>query len=104
MAQLHHDYQKFTDLNTKILVMVPNGPKMIEKYVLAHRTPYTILTDKGCRVAAQYTQRKQFFALGTPTVFVVDREGRIRYTHYAASLAEEPDSGEPLAVLAQLAA
>jgi peroxiredoxin len=104
MAQLRRDYQKFTDLNTKIMVIVPNGPKMIKKHVLANHTPYTILTDKGCRVAAQYTQLKQLFVLGTPTVFLVDRTGRIRYTHYASSLAEEPDSGEPLAVLAQLAA
>ncbi len=60
--------------------------------------------DKGCRVAAQYMQLKKFFALGTPTVFVVDRNGTIRYAHYATSLAEEPDSAEPLALLTQLAA
>jgi len=104
MAQLRRDYQKFRDLNAEILVMVPNGPKMIEKHVLENRTPYTILADKGCRVAAQYMQLKKFFALGTPTVFVVDRNGTIRYAHYATSLAEEPDSAEPLALLTQLAA
>jgi peroxiredoxin len=103
LAQLRRDYQRFTDLNTTILVMVPNGPKMIEKHVLENHTPYTILTDKGCRVAGQYMQLKKLFALGTPTVFLVDRTGHIRYTHYATSLAEEPASDEPLAILAQLA-
>jgi peroxiredoxin len=104
MAQLRRDYQKFTNLNAKILVMLPNGPKMIEKHALENQTPYTILTDKGSKVAAQYTQYKKYFTFGTPTVFLVDQTGRIRYTHYATSLAEEPDSREPLAVLAQLTA
>jgi peroxiredoxin len=103
MAQLRHDYAKFQALNAKVLVMVPNGPKMIERYLSHHDNPYPILSDKGSQVAGQYTQIKHFFALGTPTVFVVDRTGHIRYTHYATSLIEEPGNQEPLAVLGLLA-
>lgn len=104
MAQLRHEYEKFTDLNAKILVMVPNGPFMIKRYLKNNPTPYTILTDKRSQVAGRYLQIKQFFAFGTPTVFVVNQEGKIAYTYYAHSLIEEPGNEEPLAVLAQLAA
>jgi peroxiredoxin len=104
MAQLRHEYKKFSDLNAKILVMVPNGPFMIKRYLENNPTPYTILIDKKSQVAGRYFQNKQFFAFGTPTVFVVNREGKIAYTHYANSLIEEPGNEEPLAVLAQLAA
>ena len=82
--------------------MVPNGPKMIEKYTIENRVPYQILSDKGSTVAAQYFQLKRFFSLGTPTVFLVDQSGKILYTHYAKSLLEEPDNREPIDVLEKL--
>ncbi|NPV56242.1 MAG: redoxin domain-containing protein [Anaerolineae bacterium] len=103
MAQLRHDYEDFKRLNTEVLVIVPNGPKMIARYLGKHATPYPILSDVGSKVAGLYFQVKQLFALGTPTVILVDKSGRVRYTHYAKSLIEEPDNREPLAVLAQMA-
>jgi len=38
--------------------------------------------------------------LDVPSVFLVDREGKIAYVHYAETLISEPDNREPLAVLA----
>ena len=90
------------DLNTKILVMVPNGPKMIEKYIQKNNTPYLILSDKGLKVAAQYFQVKKFFSVGTPTVFLVSPKGEILYTYYGKSVREEPKNDEPFAVLQKL--
>jgi len=102
MAQLRHDYEKFKALNTEVLVMVPNGPYMINRFLKSLSIPYPILTDKGAKVAEQYFQVKQFFAIGTPTLFVVDQTGKIAYTFYAKSALEEPSSAEPLAVLNKL--
>ena len=102
MAQLRHDYPRFEALNTAILVMVPNGPHTIERYLRANPMPYPILTDKRAEVAGQYLQIKQFFSLGTPCVFLVDRSGYIRYTHYAKSMIQEPDNRKALAVLESL--
>ncbi len=99
MAQLRHDHEQFAGLNTIILVVVPNGPVMINRYLAKHPTPYTILSDKGSRVAKMYFQEQKFFSLGTPTVILIGRGGKIAFTHYADSLIEEPDNLEPLAVL-----
>ena len=99
MAQLRHDYKEFKALDTEVLVMVPNGPRMIEKYVNKNKPPYPILSDKGSKVAAQYFQVKHFFLVGTPTVFLVNKKGQVLYAHYASSIIEEPDNKEPLAVL-----
>lgn len=41
----------------------------------------------------------QSFSLGTPTVILIERGGKIAFTHYADSFIEEPDNLEPLAVL-----
>ena len=107
MAQLRHDYARFTALNCKVLVMVPNGPKMIARYVQSHATPYPILSDKGSKVAEQYLVDTRglppLFKVFTPSVFLVDRTGQIVYTNYEASYIAEPDNAEPLAVLTRLA-
>jgi len=102
MAQLRHDYDQFSSLNTKILVMVPNGPFMINRYLKKNPTPYTILMDKGSQVAKTFDQEKRFFSLGTPTVILVEQGGKIAFTHYADTLIEEPGNDEPLAILSEM--
>jgi peroxiredoxin len=102
MAQLRHDIEKFNALNTEIMILVPNGPFMIKRYLSKNPTNFTILTDKGANVAAKYFQVKQFFAIGTPTVFVLDQTGRIAYAYYAKSALEEPGNEGPLAALSAL--
>lgn len=84
--------------------MVPNGPRMITRFLEKHPLPYPVLTDMGARVAGQYLQVRQLFKLGTPSVFLVGRDGRILYALYASLLIDEPDNAGPLAVLAGLAA
>ncbi|KUK46126.1 MAG: hypothetical protein XD73_1000 [Anaerolinea thermophila] len=102
MAQLRHDIEKFNELNTEIMILVPNGPFIINRYLSKHPSAFTILTDKGAKVAAQYFQVKQFFAFGTPTVFVVDQTGKIAYAYYAKSALEESGNEGPLAALAAM--
>jgi peroxiredoxin len=103
MMQLHHDYQKIQAMDAEVLVVVPNGPKTISDYRRNTGTPYPILSDKGSRVAGQYSQIKQVLSVGTPTVFVVDHSGQIRYAYYATSMIEEPDNSAPLSILAEIA-
>jgi peroxiredoxin len=108
MAQLRHDYAKFKALHTEILVAVPNGPKMIEKYIRNHQNPYLILSDQGGNAAEQYSvQRRRSVPLTkikifTPSVFLVDRTGKIIYANYSTSYTSEPDNTQPLAILAGL--
>ncbi len=102
MAQLHRDYESFAKLKTEVLVMVPNGPVMIKKYIEKCAPPYPILTDKGSKVAAQYFQIQRFFSLGTPMVFVVDHQRKIRYAFYSKSFLQEPNVQEPLTILQSL--
>ena len=102
MAQLCRDYDSFQALNTEVLVMVPNGPFMIGRFLAFTEMPYPILSDKGSKVAGEYMQLKKFIAIGTPTVFLLDRQGVIRYAHYATSVIEEPDNREPLRVLREM--
>jgi peroxiredoxin len=100
MAQLRHDYQKFKALYTEVLVMVPNGPRMIERFIYEGDIPYPILSDKGTKTGESYFQVKHFFKLGVPSIFLVNQAGRIAYVYYTRTLISEPDNRKPLAVLA----
>lgn len=102
MMQLRQDYEAFKANNSEVLVMVPNGPRMIERYIQKDQTPYPILMDKGLKVAAQYFQVKKLFLIGTPSVFLVNQHGKIGYVYYAKSPIEEPDNQEPLSILRNL--
>ena len=106
MAQLRHDYPQFKALHAEVLVMVPNGPRMIERYLHSHTTPYPILSDKGSQVTGVYQiERKRALLLTAfkPGVFLVEKMGKLCYTSYTTSYIQEPDNREPLAVLARLA-
>lgn len=105
MAQLRHDYGKFQAENSEVLVIVPNGPKMIERYVSENDIPYPIVSDRGSKVAERYGIKTRGlpvidFKFFKPTVFLVDSTGTIVYTNYSDSYTAQPDSEEPLAVLA----
>lgn len=106
MAQLRHDYKEFKAAHTEVLVIVPNGPRMIAKHVQEHQPGYRIVSDKGAEVAKQYGVQPKSLAFLTafrPAVFLVDPRGTVLYTNYTSSYIAEPDNREPLAVLAQAA-
>jgi peroxiredoxin len=105
MAQLRHDYPEFKAANSQVLVVVPNGQKLIARHVSQYAPPYPILSDRGSQVAAQFvivTKRAILLTTMTPTVFLIDTRGVIRYANYNTSYIEEPDNREPLAILAHL--
>lgn len=108
MAQLRHDYGAFQALNAEVLVIVPNGPRTIARFLEDHPTPYPILSDKGAKVAGQYdinTKRVPLvnFTHFKPGVFLVDQTGTMIYANHLASYIKEPDNDEPLAVLERMA-
>jgi peroxiredoxin len=106
MAQLRQDYEKFKAAHAEVLVIVPNGRKMIERHVQEHNPPYRILSDKGAEVAKQYgVQPKSlpFVTAFKPTVLLVGMSGKVLYANYTNSYLAEPSNREPLGVLAQSA-
>ncbi len=106
MAQLRHEYEQFQATNTEILVMAPNRPASIARYLNAHPTPFPILSDPGARVAELYgidAIRAPFLTMFVGAMFVVDRAGRIRFADYNVPLVNRPDDNPALAVSAALA-
>jgi peroxiredoxin Q/BCP len=103
MAQLRQDYTHFVDLNTEVLVLGPNGPRMFQKFWKENEIPFVGLSDVGSKVAETFYQEVVILKLGRmPAVFIIDRKGIIQYVHYGNSMSDIPDNAVVINVLKEL--
>ena len=103
MARLRDEYEKFKGRRAEILAIGPNTETAFQQYWAKEKIPFVGLPDPEHRIAALYRQEVSLFKLGRmPLMCVVDKDGRIRYTHYGASMADIPENQTLLGVLDQL--
>jgi peroxiredoxin Q/BCP len=101
---LRHDYREFTSRGAEIVVVNPADVEAVRAYWEREELPFVGLADPRHDVANLYGQRVSLLRLGRmPAIAVVDREGCLRYRHYAANMADIPPTAELLAVLDALA-
>lgn len=87
----------------EILAIGPDTRAAFQKYWADKKIPYPGLPDPKHRIAARYQQEVNLFKLGRmPLICVVDREGYIRYVHYASSMSDIPKEQNLLDVIDQL--
>jgi peroxiredoxin len=100
MAQLRQDYPEFTKRKAEIVAVGPDGPNAFRRFWQNEGIPYIGLADIGNKVADAFNQEVNWWKLGRmPALFVLDRQGIIRYQHYGSSMADIPKTAEVLAVL-----
>ena len=105
MARLRNDYEKFSQRNVTILTVGPNTEAAFQKYWREEKMPFIGIPDPEHRVALLYRQQVNIFKLGRmPLLCIVDKNGRIRYAHYGASMSDIPENETLLNVIDQLAA
>jgi peroxiredoxin Q/BCP len=103
LARIRNDYEKFKSRGAEILAIGPNTEAAFQQYWQKENIPYVGLPDPDHRVAVKYRQEVSLFKLGRmPLMCVVDQEGRIRYVHYGASMADIPENETLLNVIDQL--
>ena len=62
--------------------------------------PFPGLADLRSRVADQYAQEVNLLKLGRmPAIFIIDRDGMIRFTHYSDNMRDYPTNEQLLEVL-----
>jgi peroxiredoxin Q/BCP len=105
LARLRDDHAQFTQRNVTILAVGPNTEAAFQQYWSAEKMPFIGLPDPEHRVAVLYRQQVNIFKLGRmPLMCIVDKNGRIRYAHYGASMADIPETATLLNVIDQLTA
>lgn len=100
MAQLRLDYQEFVNKDAAIIAVGPEKPADFTAFWTSWDMPFTGIPDPDHRIAGVYKQQVDILKLGRmPAMFVIDKEGRIRYKHYGKSMSDIPEDKDILAIL-----
>ena len=103
MAQLRQDYQEFTKRGAEIIAVGPEGAKAFSDYWVKEKMPFIGIPDPKHNVANLYGQKIDMLKLGRmPAMFIIDKQGRIRYRHYGDSMSDIPADNEILSLLDDL--
>jgi len=100
MAQLRLDFESFRSRGAEILVVGPDGPAAFRRFWKENQMPMVGLADPKHSVANDYHQEVNLVKFGRmPALYVIDREGRIRFEHHADSMSDIPENAEVLRIL-----
>jgi peroxiredoxin Q/BCP len=100
MTQLRHDYRRFCQLNTEIIVTGPEDADSFRKYWLKEALPFIGLPDPKHTILNLYGQEVKLFKLGRlPALMLIDKFGLLRYVHYGDSMADIPANEELLSLI-----
>ena len=100
MAQLRHDYDKFTAQDTEILVIGPENSAAFLEYWQKHDLPFVGLPDPKHTVLKLYGQEVNLFKFGRmPAQITIDKKGIARFVHYGHDMTDIPANEEILDLL-----
>ena len=74
MSQLRDDYSNFTERDTVVLVIGPEGPASFQRYWKSNHLPFLGLPDPQHSVLKQYGQQIKIFKFGRmPAQAIIDK-------------------------------
>jgi peroxiredoxin len=103
MAQLRQDYSDFIKLETRVVVVGPEGAGAFQSYWEKHDLPFIGLPDPSASVLKLYGQEVNLFKLGRmPAQVIVDKVGIARFVHYGHSMSDIPLNAELFDLLEEI--
>ncbi len=112
LAGLAQDYDKFKDLNTKIVAISSDEAQKGQELLKKLRLPYTLLSDPNFEAIDRYGVRvgnrdmlakmKRIKSYATPSAFIIDEQGIIRYKHVGKDAGDRPKNEELLEKLREI--
>ena len=97
------DHAQFVERNAEIIAIGPDGPNAFKRYWGENNIPFSGCPDIGHKIADQYHQEVNLFKFGRmPAIFVIDHEGKVRYSHFGDSMADIPENSVILKILEDL--
>ena len=92
-------YQEFRDAGVEVIALVKDTQEHGRTYFAEHNIPFPCLVDPEHRVYDQYEVNSKLLSLGQrPALFIVDREGTVRYAYLGRQQWEFPSNTEVLEV------
>lgn len=92
-------YQQFLDAGAEVIAIVKDTTEKAHAYFTDHAIPFPCLVDTDCNVYEQYEVKSKLLSLGQrPALFVIDREGIVRFANLGWQQWEIPGNQEVLDV------
>lgn len=103
MAQLRQQFDEFVKRGVELVAIGPETPPQFAKWWREHEMPFRGLADgPEHRVAKLYAQKIKMLIGWMPALLIVDKQGKIRYSHYGESMSDISSTEEVLSILDQL--
>lgn len=96
---MRRDYDKFLERNTDVVAIGPEDQASFTDFWHSHNMPFIGLADPKHTVADIYSQRVAFLTGRMPSLYIIDRAGKIRYIHHGESMSDISPNAEVLGLL-----
>jgi peroxiredoxin Q/BCP len=97
---LRDDHDQFIDAGASILAIAPESVTALDRYVRQHPVPFTIVSDADHTVFDAYDVASRALSLGQrPAIFVIDRDGIVRFDSVGTQQWQIPTTPHVLRVL-----
>ncbi len=101
---MRDDEPKFTAAGASILAVAPESTSAIKRYLARNPTTYPIVSDSEHTAFDAYDVASRAMSLGQrPALFVIDRDGIVRFDSVGTQQWQIPSNEQVLQVLAGLA-
>jgi peroxiredoxin len=103
MAQLRQDYDTFKNKQAEVIVIGPEDTEAFKEFWQREKMPVPGVADPRHIIAELYGQEVKIMKLGRmPALFIIDRDGLIRFRHHGKSMSDIPSNKEVLELLDSL--
>ena len=101
---MRDDHAQFVDAGASVVAVAPESTEAVDRYISQHPVPYTILSDADHAVFDAYDVASRAMSLGQrPALFVIDRDGIVRFDTVGTQQWQIPTNQQVLQVLATFA-
>ncbi len=100
---MRDDYARFTATGASILAVAPESLSAVDRYVSRHPVPYIVVSDAKHTAFDAYDVASRALSLGQrPALFVLDRDGIVRFDSVGTQQWQIPTNEQVLAILTTL--
>ena len=97
---MRHDYARFQDRETEVLAVVNDSAENGRHYFAKFDVPFPGLVDEDHAVYDRYDVASKTMSLGQrPGLFIVDKEGLVRFAYVGSQQWQIPPNSRVLAQL-----
>jgi len=100
---LRQDVEKFTALDSEIVVVAPETLENAQRYFEQNPIPFTALVDETRQVYQLFDVQSKLISLGQrPGLFIIDKDGMVRFAFIGMQQWEIPPNAQVLDILQEI--